>query len=63
MEPIVHLRGKQRETRVIYDVIDVVSGKPKPAYNISAYNKVMRDEAHCGQQEFARRVIRLKPKF
>ena len=59
MKRIEQIPGRKRKQQVIY----VISGKPNPTYDILAYHKVMDDEAHCGQQKFARRVIHLKPKY
>ena len=63
MKRIEQIPGRKRKQQVIYNVIDVISGKPNPTYDILAYPKVMDDAAHCGQQKFARRVIHLKPKY
>ena len=45
MKRIEQIPGRKRKQQVIYNVIDVISGKPNPTYDILAYHKVMDDEA------------------
>lgn len=60
MKPALRYQKRKRVINSCFRVIDAYSGKPSLFYNITDAYQVMGEEARSKQQDFARRVIKLK---